>query len=156
MMSLKAEIDHRLSVLEPQRTYVSSGYQGTLGFGFATALGAKDARPNVQVVCIAGDGGFMYTVQELATTVQHRIPLVTVVFNDNAYGNVRRMQVEKYDNRVIASDLTNPDFPHLAESFGVTGLRAFTPDELRVALERALAAATPTLIEVPCGLMPDP
>lgn len=193
MQMLKAEIDRRLSVLEPQRsylnairqalpengilvedltqmsyvarltypvyaprTYVSSGYQGTLGSGFATALGVKDARPDVPVICITGDGGFLYTVGELATAVQHRIPLVTVVFNDNAYGNVRRMQVEKYGNRVIASDLTNPDFPHLAESFGVTGLRACTPDELRAALERALAAGAPALIEVPCGPMPDP
>jgi acetolactate synthase-1/2/3 large subunit len=193
MQALKAETDRRLSVLEPQlsyltairqalpensilvedltqigyvarlaypvyapRTYLTSGYQGTLGSGFATALGAKDACPDVPVVSIAGDGGFMYTVQELATAVQHRIPLVTVVFNDNAYGNVRRMQVERYGNRVIASDLTNPDFPRLAESFGVTGLRAFTPDELRAALERALAAGAPALIEVPCGQMPDP
>ncbi len=193
LQTLKAEIDRRLSVLEPQRsylnairqalpengilvedltqmsyvarlvypvyaprTYLSSGYQGTLGSGFATALGVKDARPDVPVICLAGDGGFLYTVGELATAVQHRIPLVTVVFNDNAYGNVRRMQVEKYGNRVIASDLTNPDFPHLAESFGVTGLRACTPDELRAALERALAAGVPTLIEVPCGPMPDP
>jgi acetolactate synthase-1/2/3 large subunit len=193
MQALKAEIDRRLSVLEPQRsyltairqalpensilvedltqmsyvarleypvyaprTYLSSGYQGTLGSGFATALGAKDARPDVPVVSIAGDGGFMYTVGELATAVQHRIPLVTVVFNDNAYGNVRRMQMERYGNRVIASDLTNPDFPHLAESFGVTGLRADTPDELRAALERALGDGAPTLIEVPCGQMPDP
>ena len=138
------------------RTYLNSGYQGTLGSGFAMALGAKDARPDVPVVCIAGDGGFMYTVQELATAVRHRIPLVTVVFNDNAYGNVRRMQVEKYGNRVIAADLTNPEFLRLAESFGVTGLHASTPDELRAALERALAADAPALIEVPCGQMPDP
>ncbi len=193
MKTLKAEINRRLSVLEPQlsyltairqalpengilvddltqisyvarlsypvyapRTYLNSGYQGTLGSGFAMALGAKDARPDVPVVSIAGDGGFMYTVQELATAVRHRIPLVTVVFNDNAYGNVRRMQVEKYGNRVIASDLTNPDFPRLAESFGVTGLRASTPDELRAALQRALDAGAPALIEVPCGPMPDP
>jgi acetolactate synthase-1/2/3 large subunit len=138
------------------RTYLNSGYQGTLGSGFATALGAKDACPDVPVVSICGDGGFMFNVQELATAVRHRIPLVTIVFNDNAYGNVRRMQEDRYGNRVIASDLVNPDFPRMAESFGVTGLRARTPDELRAALERALAAGGPALIEVPCGPMPDP
>ena len=138
------------------RTYLNSGYQGTLGSGFATALGAKDARPDVPVVSICGDGGFMFNVQELATAVRHRIPLVTVVFNDNAYGNVRRMQEDRYGNRVIASDLVNPDFPRLAESFGVSGLRARNPEELRAALERSFAAGAPALIEVPCGPMPDP
>jgi acetolactate synthase I/II/III large subunit len=138
------------------RTYLNSGYQGVLGAGFATALGAQDANHDVPVVAICGDGGFLFTATELATAVRHKIPLVTVVFNDNAYGNVRRMQEERYGNRVIASDLANPDFPRMAESFGITGLRARTPDELRRALERTIAARAPALIEVPCGPMPDP
>ena len=144
-----------LPVYRP-RTYLNSGYQGTLGAGFATALGAQDADHDVPVVSICGDGGFLFTATELATAVRHRIPLVTVVFNDNAYGNVRRMQEDRYGNRVIASDLTNPDFPRMAESFGITGLRARTPEELRTALEKTLAARAPALIEVPCGPMPDP
>src|SRR5262249_44476011 len=69
------------------RTYVSSGYQGTLGWGLATALGAKDALGDVPVVSITGDGGFMFNVQEFATAVRHRIPLIVVLFNDGAYGN---------------------------------------------------------------------
>jgi acetolactate synthase I/II/III large subunit len=137
------------------RSYLSAGYQGTLGWGFAAALGAKDACPDTPVVAICGDGGFLYNVQELATAVRHRIPLVTVVFNDNAYGNVKRIQQEVYGNRVIASDLTNPDFRLLAESFGVAFSRARTPDELEAALERAFPSGEPTLIEVPCGPMPD-
>lgn len=144
-----------LPVYRP-RTYLNSGYQGTLGAGFATALGAQDANHDVPVVSVCGDGGFLFTATELATAVRHNIPLVTVVFNDNAYGNVRRMQEERYGNRVIASDLLNPDFPRMAESFGLTGLRARTPEELRAALERTLAARAPALIEVPCGPMPDP
>ncbi|HTP84348.1 MAG TPA: thiamine pyrophosphate-dependent enzyme [Alphaproteobacteria bacterium] len=144
-----------LPVYRP-RTYLNSGYQGTLGAGFATALGAQDADHDVPVVSICGDGGFLFTATELATAVRHKIPLVTVVFNDNAYGNVRRMQEDRYGNRVIASDLTNPDFPRMAESFGITGLRARTPEELRTALEKTLAARAPALIEVPCGPMPDP
>ncbi|HEX5973424.1 MAG TPA: thiamine pyrophosphate-dependent enzyme [Gemmatimonadaceae bacterium] len=138
------------------RTYVTSGYQGTLGSGYATALGAQDARRDVPVVSISGDGGFMYTMAELATAVRHAIPVVAVVFNDGAFGNVRRMQQEKHGNRVVATDLTNPDFVRLAESFGVTGVRAEGPTALRSALERAIAAREPALIEVPVGVMPDP
>lgn len=138
------------------RSFISNGYQGTLGWGFATALGVKLARPEAPVVSINGDGGFMYTVQELATAVRHNVPVVAVVFNDNAYGNVRRMQEELYGNRVIATDLANPDWLKLAESFGVMGVRAKTPDALEAALRRAIAAEAPVLIEVPCGPMPDP
>jgi acetolactate synthase-1/2/3 large subunit len=138
------------------RTYITSGYQGTLGSGYATALGAQDARRDVPVVSIAGDGGFMYTLQELSTAVRHSIPVVAVVFNDGAFGNVRRMQVEKHGNRVVATDLTNPDFVRLAESFGVAGVRVESPAALRTALERAIAAREPALIEVPVGVMPDP
>ena len=138
------------------RTYLSSGYQGTLGWGVATAIGAKAARPDTPLVAISGDGGFMFNVQELATAVQHNIPVVIILANDNAYGNVRRAQVEVFGNRVIASDLKNPDFPKLAESFGAMGLRATTPEELRAQLRKALAAGIPALIEVPVGPMPSP
>lgn len=138
------------------RTYISSGYQGTLGSGYATALGAQDARRDVPVVSIAGDGGFMYTVAELATAVRHSIPVVSVVFNDGAFGNVRRMQQEKHGNRVVATDLVNPDFVRLAESFGISAQRVDGPAALRTALERAIAAREPALLEVPVGVMPDP
>jgi acetolactate synthase-1/2/3 large subunit len=138
------------------RTYISSGYQGTLGWGVATALGAKHALGATPVVAISGDGGFMFNVQELATAVRHRIPLIVVLFNDGAYGNVRRMQQQLHGNRVIGSDLANPDFVRLAESFGVAGRRTSSPEGLRKALEAALAKNEPALIEVPCGEMPDP
>lgn len=138
------------------RTFLTPAYQGTLGWGVATALGAKAACPDVPVVCIAGDGGFMFNVQELASAVQHRLAVVFVVFNDNAFGNVRRMQVQDYGNRVIASDLRNPDFVKLAESFGMMGLRVSTPDALRGALKKAIASNEPALIEVPVGEMPSP
>lgn len=137
-------------------THITPGYQGTLGYGFATALGVKVANPDKPVLAVAGDGGFMFTVQELATAVQHKIGLVTLVFNDDAYGNVRRMQKNQYGNRVIASDLHNPDFVKLAESFGAHGLRVEQPGELRQAIERGFAADGPTIIEIPVGEMPDP
>lgn len=138
------------------RTYLASAYQGTLGWGVATALGAKMAQPDKPLIAISGDGGFMFNVQELATAVQHRIPVTIVLMNDGAYGNVRRSQVEAFGNRVIASDLTNPDFVKLAESFGVLGLRAHSPQELRTALRKAMGSGGPALIEVPVGPMPNP
>src|SRR5215471_13430488 len=139
------------------RTFLSPGYQDNLGWGFATALGVQDARRDVPVVAISGDGGFLYTANEMATAVRHRIPLVTVLFADGAFGNVRRIQEERYGNRVIASDLTNPDFVRFAESFGAAAERVRSPEELRAALRRALKRRDgPTLIEVPVGPMPSP
>ena len=138
------------------RTYISSGYQGTLGWGIAVALGAKHALGDVPVVAISGDGGFMFNVAELATAVRHRIAAVFVVFNDGAYGNVRNMQKSLYGNRLIGSDLANPDFVRLAESFGIAGYRVTAPGALRRTLEKCLASNEPTVIEVPCGDMPSP
>ncbi len=130
------------------RTFITSGYQGTLGSGFPTALGAKVANPDKPVVAITGDGGFMFGVQELATAVQFNIGVVTLVFNNNAYGNVRRDQRERFDGRVVASDLVNPDFVKLAESFGVAAARVTSPETFRAALEKALADGGPYLIDI--------
>ena len=131
------------------RTFVSCGPQGTLGFGYATALGVKAANPSKAVLSISGDGGFMFGVQELATAVQHGINVVSVVFNNNAFGNVMRDQEQRFAGRIIGSELLNPNFVKLAESFGMAGYRATTPLELRRTLERAFAADAPALIEVP-------
>ena len=79
------------------------------------------------VLSITGDGGFLFTANEMATAMRHRIPLVAVVFNDGAFGNVRRIQEEQYGNRLIASDLANPDFVAFAESFGAEAERARRP-----------------------------
>jgi acetolactate synthase-1/2/3 large subunit len=134
-------------VYEP-RTFITSGYQGTLGAGFPTALGAKVANPDRPVVAICGDGGFMFAVQELATAVQFKIGVVTLVFNNNAYGNVRRDQRVRFEGRVVASDLVNPDFVKLAESFGVGAARVTSPDHFRPALEKALADGGPYVIAI--------
>jgi acetolactate synthase-1/2/3 large subunit len=134
---------------ERPRSLITSGYQGTLGYGFATALGAQAALGDRVVVSINGDGGLLYTLPELATAVLHDIPLVAIVFNDSSYGNVETIQERWYGNRVIATALRNPDFVALAESFGALGLKAETPDDLQSALHTAIAARRPTLIEVP-------
>ncbi len=133
------------------RTYITPGYQGTLGYGYPTALGVKVARPDVPVISIAGDGGFMFSPQSLATAVQHQIGVVCIVFNNGQYGNVQQMQRNLYDGRVIATDLINPDFVKMAEAYGAQGLLAETPDQLRIAINKGLATAGPTLIEVPLG-----
>lgn len=130
------------------RQYVTCGYQDNLGFGFNTALGVKVANPDKPVVAVSGDGGFLFGVQELATAVQFGINLVTVVFNNSSFGNVRRDQVERYGSRFLGAELRNPDFVKLADSFGALALRADTPGELQVTLEKALAAGRPAVIEV--------
>jgi acetolactate synthase-1/2/3 large subunit len=138
------------------RTFLSPGFQDNLGWGYATALGAQHARPDVRVLSINGDGGFMYTANEMATAVRHKIPLVAIVFADGHFGNVKRIQEEQFAGRLIANDLANPDFVKFADSFGAAGRHARTPDELGPALRQAFAAREPTLIEVPVGAMPSP
>ena len=134
-------------VYEP-RTYVTPGFQGTLGFGYPTALGVKAAYPDREVISINGDGGFAFNLSELATAVQERLGVVAVVFNNDAYGNVQRDQEQRYEGRVLGANLINPDFVKLAESFGARGERVASPAALRPALERALAADEAALIEV--------
>jgi acetolactate synthase-1/2/3 large subunit len=135
------------AVLAP-RTYVSEGYQGTLGFGFPTALGVKLAHPDRPVISVTGDGGFMFAVQELATAVQERIGLVTLLFNNGSYGNVLRDQRTNFANRINGALLDNPNFMMLAEAFGVKAHRVAAPDELRPVLRAALGADAPVLIEI--------
>jgi acetolactate synthase-1/2/3 large subunit len=138
------------------RTFLSPGYQGTLGWGYATALGAKVARPDTAVLSISGDGGFMFTAMEMATAAQHGIGVVAVVFSDGAFGNVRRIQQQSFNNRTIATELRNPDFVKLAESFGVDAVRVASPDELGTAIARGIAKGAPLLIDCPVGQFPDP
>src|SRR5256714_486885 len=137
-------------VYEP-RTFISSGYQGTLGSGFPTALGSKVANPDRPVVAITGDGGFMFGVQELATAVQFNIAVVVLVFNNNAYGNVRRDQRERFEGRVVASNLVNPVFVKLAKSFELAAARVPSPRTFRPHLQKGLETGVPDFIatEVP-------
>ena len=135
-------------VFEP-RTYVTEAFSGTLGYGFPTALGVKAANPDKAVICASSDGGFLFSLQELATAVQEKINLVTLVFNNNAFGNVLRDQQLGFDNRVLCSELQNPDFVKLAECFGIAACCADSPEALRPILTQALAANRPVVIEIP-------
>ncbi|MDP6824178.1 MAG: thiamine pyrophosphate-binding protein [Dehalococcoidia bacterium] len=141
--------------VESDRSYLGSGYSGNLGFAFPTGLGAKVAQPDRPVVVIAGDGGFMYNVSEMATAVQHGINLVTVVFNDNAFGNVGRDLDIGFGGK-YGTDLHNPDFPRLAKSYGMEGMQVKDPARIGDALQDAIQMDAPVLIEVPVDRMPVP
>lgn len=138
------------------RQFISSGYQGTLGHGFATALGVCIAHPHKKVIQVSGDGGFMYNVQELSTAVQNNLGIVAIVFRDNRFGNIYRDQKNRNGRRLIGCDLHNPDFVALAESFGAAGFRASTPEQLRQAIRRSFDCGGPAVIEVSVGEMPSP
>ncbi len=146
-------VQYGMDVYQP-RTLITPGYQGTLGYAYPTALGAKVAFPDHRVLSISGDGGFMFNVQELSTAVAHGINVVAIVMNDGAFGNVKRIQQTTYGGRMIGVDLRNPDFVALAHSFGMRGFRADGPDALRAALRAAFAEPAPVLIEIPVGELP--
>ncbi len=130
------------------RTLVTSGFSGTLGAGFPTALGVKVAHPDRPVIAVTGDGGFLFGGADLATAVKYGINLVTIVFNNEAYGNVLRDQTRLFLGRESGSALKNPDFQTFAKSFGVRSWRVRDGKGLRAALTDALAANAPVLIEV--------
>jgi acetolactate synthase-1/2/3 large subunit len=130
------------------RQFITCGYQGTLGFGYPTSLGVKAAFPDRAVVSIAGDGGFMFGIGELAAAVQYNLGVVAVVFNNNAFGNVLLDQQRLYEGREAGARLHNPDFAAVAEAFGADGHRVRTPEQLEATLTKALAAGRPAVIEV--------
>ena len=137
------------------RTYITSSYSGNLGYEYPVALGAKVARPEKPVVAVIGDGGFLFNAQELATAVQHKINVVAVVFNDDAYGNVARDLDEDWGGNFGAA-LHNPDFMKLADAYGVHGMRAKEPTDVGRLVKEAIGLERPVLIEVPVGRMPRP
>lgn len=138
------------------RSFLTSGWQGTLGYAFPTALGVKTAHPDRPVVALVGDGGFGFSLNELATAVGHGINLVTVCFVDGAYGNVRRTQATTFGGRYLATELTNPDFVALAEAFGARGFTVRDPDGLEQTIRDAIKCERPAVVVVPVGPMPSP
>ena len=137
------------------KTYIDSGYSFNLGYAFPTALGAKVAKPDRPVLCIAGDGGFMFNSSELSTAVKYGINVVTVIFRNDSYGNVAR-DLKNAFGGAYGTDLHNPDFVKFAESFGAVGMRADDPLELETLIPLALEREAPVVIDVPFGEMPIP
>lgn len=138
------------------RSYFTSSYSGNLGSAFPTSLGIKIAKPKKTVVSISGDGGFLFNSQELSTALQYNINVIAVVFNDKAYGNVERDMKKIFKGKTLGTKLKNPDFIKLANSYGVVGIKAETPDALKKSLKKAISLNKPVLIEVPIGQMPSP
>jgi acetolactate synthase-1/2/3 large subunit len=112
------------------RSFFMPGFQATLGWSYPAALGAKVGAPDRKVVATVGDGGFGFTMQEMATAVLHDIPVTVVVFDNSAYGNVKTIQANKFGGRHIAVDLANPDWVKMAESFGMKGEKAESEAQL--------------------------
>ncbi len=139
-------------VLAP-RTFLYPVGSATLGYAVPAAIGAKVACPERAVVAVAGDGGFLYSVNELATAVKYGLPIVFLVLNDQRYGAIKWLQ-EAIFGRWGEADLTNPDFPALARAFGAAGERVDGLDALGPALAKALAHPGPTLLELPLAIDP--
>jgi acetolactate synthase-1/2/3 large subunit len=140
-----------LDIYEPG-TWINSGEFGPMGYGLPAAIGSKVARPNDNVVVIAGDGGFSMTLQELATCVKHNLPVISCVLNNDCLGVIKTFQRRNYDSRFISCDLkaSNPDFVKVAEAFNCYGERVERPSEIIPALQNVLNATKegkPAVIE---------
>ncbi len=140
-------MEWRFPVLRP-RTFLYPVGSATLGYAVPAAIGAKIARPDRPVVAVVGDGGFMYSVNELATAVKYRLPVAFLVMNDDRYGAIKWLQQTLFEGRWGEADLANPDFPALARAFGARGERVADVDALGAALKAALAADGPTVLEL--------
>lgn len=137
------------------RSYLTPGYQGTLGYGLPTSLGAAFANPARRVVSLNGDGGFGWNMQELLTAARYQPNITVIVFVDGAYGNVRRIQRRVFGQE-FATEVRNPDFPVLAAACGLPFRSADSPEALREALGASAARTGPMLIEVRVGEMASP
>ena len=137
------------------KTYIDSGYSFNVGYSLPTALGVKVAKPDSPVVCLIGDGGFMFNASELSTAVKYGINVVTVIFRNDSFGNVARDMDEAFGG-TYDTDLHNPDFVKFAESFGVTAMRARNLAELETMIPRALEYEAPVVIDAPTGDLPIP
>jgi acetolactate synthase-1/2/3 large subunit len=134
---------------ERPRTHITSGGLGTMGFGFPASMGAKYARPDEQVICVAGDGSFQMNFQELATAVENNMDLKIIVFNNGHHGMVRQWQTMFFESNYSASRFeVLPDFVKLAEAFGARGLRAVKPEELEPTLREGLNTPGVVLMEI--------
>lgn len=141
-------------VCEP-RTFLWAMGSGTIGFGLPAAIGAKLAKPDRQVLALCGDGGFLYSCQELATAVRYHLPIVVLLFNDNAFGIVD--YAERKAGQLFGDEaLVNPDFIALAKSFGADAERVDSLEQIGEVVEKAFRRNRLTVIEVPVALHPPP
>ena len=130
------------------RTFLSSGGLGTMGYGLGAAIGAQVANPDKQVINIAGDGCFRMNMNEIATASRQNLPLIEIIVNNHVLGMVRQWQNLFYEKRYSATVLDDGvDYVKLAEAMGADGYRTTTRDELKEALQKALEAGKPVVID---------
>jgi len=134
---------------EIPRTLFNYAGHGGLGMGYCVGLGTKLGRPDRPAVSLQGDGGFLYTSQEINTAVRWRIPLVSIVLNNGCHGAEKAQQQRHFGGRYIGVDLVNPRFDKLAEVYGARGMYVQRPEEIADALKEALAWNGPSVIEIP-------
>lgn len=129
--------------------FLTSGGLGTMGFGMPAAMGAKVAQSKLPTIAIVGDGGVLMNIQELMTCVEQKLPVITIILNNNYLGMVRQWQTFFYEERYSSVDLTmQPDFVKLAESFGALGFSVETKADFDKAFKNALNSQLPSLLEV--------
>jgi thiamine pyrophosphate-dependent acetolactate synthase large subunit-like protein len=151
MTMMSYEAARYFPVYEPHTYTFPRGF-GTLGSSLPTAIGAKVARPDRQVVSINGDGGVQFTLTELGAAVHHKIPVAFVIFNDSTHTAVKAAQQRTYPGRFIDVDLVNPDYVKIAEAYGIQGMRAESPEQLTSMLKDAMRGNEPVIIDVPINL----
>ncbi|HYZ16818.1 MAG TPA: thiamine pyrophosphate-binding protein [Candidatus Acidoferrum sp.] len=138
---------HRYYQYAPYRTQLAPN-SGAMGYGLPAAIAAKLVHPERTVVNVAGDGCFLMTGQELATAVRYDLPVIVLVVNNASYGSIRAHQEMQYPERVIGTDLTNPDFVAFARSFGAYAERVEKTEQFAAAFERARNAGRPAVLEL--------
>ncbi|HKO07993.1 MAG TPA: thiamine pyrophosphate-dependent enzyme, partial [Alphaproteobacteria bacterium] len=121
---------------------------GSMGYGFPAALAAKIVHPDRAVLCVAGDGDFLMTGQELATAVQRRLGVIVLILNNGMYGTIRMHQEREYPTRVSGTGLINPDFTALARAYGAHGETVERTEDFAAAFERARTSGRAALIEL--------
>ena len=134
---------------ELPRTMFNYAGHGGLGMGYCVGLGTKLGRPDRPAISLQGDGGFLYTSQELNTAVRWNIPLVSIVLNNRCHGAEKAQQQRFFDQKYIGVDLVNPRFDKLAEVYGARGYYVERPEDIADAVREALTLNGPSVIEIP-------
>jgi acetolactate synthase-1/2/3 large subunit len=129
-------------------SFVTSGGMGTMGFGLPAGIGAKIGRPDKQVITFLGDGGFQMTIQELGTILQYKVPLKTVILNNNFLGMVRQWQEMFHDKNYASTELINPDFVMISQAYKIPAKKVWKREDLKSSLEEMLASEGPYVLEI--------
>lgn len=148
-MTMMSYVAGYLYPVERPRTFLFPTGYGTLGFALPAAIGAKVGMGDTPVAAVVGDGGFQFTMQEVATAIQFRLGIPIIIFNDSTYSAVKDEQKRTRDGRYAAVDLVNPDYVKLADAYGIPGVRAESPEALTTAIREAVLRDQPTIIDVP-------